>query len=176
MEKGYIQVYTGDSKGKTTAALGLGLRAVGRGYTVWMYQFLKGAPSGELDSISLLNGRFRVFRLAEEKKFFSALTGMEKEILKTRLQGELRQVIEAMERESCDLLILDEIMGTIHAGLLTVAEVCALIDCKPPGMELVLTGRNAPRELLEKADLVTEMCCIKHYMDAGVSARDGIEK
>lgn len=176
MEKGYTQIYTGDGKGKTTAALGLGLRAVGRGFTVWMFQFLKGAPSGELESIPLLNGRFRVFRLAEEKKFLRALNQRETDSLKTRLHGELHQVMEAMKTEVCDLIILDEIMAAIHGGLLSMDEVCALIDGKPPGMELVLTGRSAPQELLDKADLVTEMRCVKHYMDAGVPARAGIEK
>lgn len=175
MKKGYIQVYTGDGKGKTTAALGLGLRAVGRGLTVWMFQFLKGTPSGELESTLLLGGRFRVFRLAETTKFFNALSDAEKESLKVRLQVELEQVKGAMKTQSCDVMILDEICAAIHAGLLSVGEVCALIDGKPPGMELVLTGRSAPAELLERADLVTEMRCIKHYMDAGVPARAGIE-
>lgn len=176
MDKGYIQVYTGEGKGKTTAALGLGLRAVGRGCTVWMFQFLKGAPSGELKSTPLLEGRFRIFRLAETGKFFGALSEAEREELKMRLQGELRQIREAMETEACDLLILDEIIGAIHAGLLSTAEVCDLIAGKPRGMEVILTGRNAPRELLERADLVTEMRCVKHYYDAGVPARTGIER
>ncbi|NLA05849.1 MAG: cob(I)yrinic acid a,c-diamide adenosyltransferase [Firmicutes bacterium] len=175
MKKGYIQLYTGDGKGKTTAALGLGLRAVGRGYTVWMFQFLKGMASGELDSTPYLDGRFRLFRLAETNKFFSALSEAEKEELKAQLREELQQIKEAMQREACDLLILDEIMGVIHAGFLNTAEVCALIESKPPGMEVVLTGRDAPRELLAKADLVTEMRCVKHYYYDGVPARAGIE-
>ena len=176
MEKGYLQVYTGDGKGKTTAALGLGLRAVGSGLRVIMFQFLKGAPSSELDSVPLLGGRFKIIRLAESDKFFGALSAAEKEALRARLGQELTQVRAVMEQRSCDLLILDEIMAAIHGGLLTVEEVCALVDERPQGMEMVLTGRRAPQELIERADLVTEMVCIKHYLERGVKARRGIEK
>jgi len=176
VEKGYLQIYTGDGKGKTTAALGLGLRAVGSGLRVIMFQFLKGAPSSELDSVPLLGGRFKIIRLAESDKFFGALSDAEKEALRTRLAQELDRVRAVMENRSCDLLILDEIMAVIHGGLLTVEEVCALVDERPPGMEMVLTGRRAPQELIERADLVTEMVCIKHYLERGVKARRGIEK
>lgn len=175
MKKGYVQVYTGDGKGKTTAALGLGLRAVGRGYTVWMFQFLKGATSGEVESTPYLGGCFRLFRLAETDKFSNALSEAEIAGLKAQLQEEIKQIKDAMQQGACDLLILDEIIGLIHAGFLNTGEVCALIEGKPPGMEVVLTGRNAPRELLARADLVTEMRCIKHYYYDGVPARRGIE-
>ncbi len=176
MEKGYVQIYTGDGKGKTTAALGLGLRAVGSGLKVIMFQFLKGTPSSELDSAPLLGGRFEIIRLAESAKFFGALDQAEKEELKARLKGEMDRVRKVLENRSCDLLILDEIMGAIHGGLLTVEEVSALVDSRPPSMELVLTGRKAPQELIDWADLVTEMNSLKHYMDRGVGARRGIEK
>lgn len=176
MKKGYVQVYTGDGKGKTTAALGLGLRAAGGGFKVIMFQFLKGAHSGELDSAPCLGGRFQIIRLAETKKFFGALSDAEKRELKIRLQGELDQVKMVLENEACDILILDEIMAAVHGSLLTIDEVCALIDARPAGMEMVLTGRSAPQPIVDKADLVTEMRCIKHYMDKGVPARAGIEK
>jgi cob(I)alamin adenosyltransferase len=176
MIKGYVQVYTGDGKGKTTAALGLGLRAVGHGFKVIMFQFLKGAHSGELDSVALLGDKFKIIRLAETKKFFSAQNDQEKAELKERLQKEFKQVQAIISGNKCDLLILDEIMAALHAGLLEIDQVCTLIDSRPQGMELVLTGRSVPREILEKADLVTEMLVIKHYADKGVSARQGIEK
>jgi cob(I)alamin adenosyltransferase len=176
MNKGYVQVYTGDGKGKTTAALGLGLRAVGRGYNVIMFQFLKGSESGELKSALCLNGKFEIIRLAETKKFFFNLTREEKEALKKKLADELKKVYAAMENQACDVLILDEIMAALHGGLLTVEEICKLMDSRPSGMELILTGRSAPPEVLERADLVTEMRCVKHYMDKGVMARIGIEK
>jgi len=176
MKKGYVQVYTGDGKGKTTAALGLGLRAAGGGFKVIMFQFLKGAHSGELDSVPCLGGRFDIIRLAETKKFFGSMNDAEKEELKKRLKHELEQVRSVMAAESCDVLILDEIMAVLHAELLTIEEVCALIDARPSGMELVLTGRSAPPDIIDRADLVTEMRCVKHYMNAGVNARSGIEK
>ena len=176
MKEGYVQVYTGDGKGKTTAALGLGLRAVGGGFKVVMFQFLKGAPTGELESTPLLAERFKIIRLAESKKFFGSMKEEEKAELKIKLQEEVKQVRRVIEEGSCDILILDEVMAAIHGNLLSVKVVCDLIDARPPTMEMILTGRNAPDEILKRADLVTEMRCIKHYMDKGVPARKGIEK
>ena len=176
MKKGYVQVYTGDGKGKTTAALGLGLRAAGCGFKVIMFQFLKGAYSGELDSTPLLDGRFTIIRIGETKKFFGALNEQEKKELKEKLQEELKQVEAVLKSEDCDILILDEIMAALHGELITVEQVCELIGARPGGMELVLTGRKAPQEVIDRADLVSEMRCVKHYMDKGVPARAGIEK
>jgi len=176
LKNGYVQVYTGDGKGKTTAALGLGLRAVGRGLKVVMFQFLKGAPSGELESTPLLEGRFKIIRLAETKKFFGSMIETEKAELKTRLQAELKQVEDVLAGSACDILILDEIMAAYHGGLISLEEILSLIDRKPPTMELILTGRSAPEAIIARADLVTEMRPIKHYMDKGVPARIGIEK
>ena len=176
MNQGYVQVYTGDGKGKTTAALGLGLRAAGRGLKVVMFQFLKGAPSGELESTPLLEGRFRIIRLAETKKFFGSMDDAEKTELKIRLKIELKQVEEVLAGSVCDILILDEIMAAYHGGLISLEEILSLIDRKPSTMELILTGRSAPEAIIARADLATEMRCIKHYMDDGVPARIGIEK
>ena len=176
MKKGYVQVYTGEGKGKTTAALGLGLRAVGRGFKVIMFQFLKGAFSGELKSTSCFAGRFQIIRLAETKKFVGAMSEKELAELKSKLQEEISQVKQVMAEKSCDILILDEIMAVIHAGLLSVGEVLQLIRARQPEMELVLTGRAVPPEISEQADLITEMKAVKHYMEKGVAARIGIEK
>jgi cob(I)alamin adenosyltransferase len=176
VERGYVQVYTGDGKGKTTAALGLGLRAVGRGLKVIMFQFLKGTFSGELQSTPQLGDRFMIIRLAETKKFFGSMSDAEKAELKIRLMTELKQVEEALAAKACDIMILDEIMATLHGGLISIEKIMALIDKKPVSMELILTGRAAPQEIINRADLVTEMRCIKHYMDDGVPARIGIEK
>ncbi|MDY6825973.1 MAG: cob(I)yrinic acid a,c-diamide adenosyltransferase [Bacillota bacterium] len=176
MEKGYVQIYTGDGKGKTTAALGLGLRAVGSGLRVIMFQFLKGSPSGELKSVTMLGENFEIIRLAESKKFFWTMNEQEKNELKKNMKGELDRVREVLTGEKYDILILDEIMAAIHGGLLSVEDVCVLIDARPPGMEMVLTGRSTPNKLIERADLVTEMHCIKHYINESVYARVGIEK
>lgn len=175
MEKGYIQVYTGDGKGKTTAALGLGLRAVGRGLRVIMVQFLKGRFTGELEGLKNLAPDFHVIRFAETKKFFSELSKSEQDHLKERVKDELDKLNEYMKNDLCDILILDEIMGAIHSGLISVEEVCRIMDNKPEHIELILTGRNVPKPIADRADLITEMKNIKHYSDKGVPARRGIE-
>ncbi len=176
MKKGYVQVYTGDGKGKTTAALGLALRAVGRGFKVVVFQFLKGAPSGELYSAALFGEQFKIIRLAETNRFVGSLGADEKRLLGERLREELARVREVLEEESCDILVLDEIMAAVHAGLIEVEELCELVDSRPPGMEMVLTGRRAPGAVIERADLVTEMVPVRHYLERGVRAREGIEK
>lgn len=175
VEVGYVQVYTGDGKGKTTAALGQGLRAVGRGLKVIMVQFLKGIDSGELEAVKRLQPQFTVMRFAKTRKFFWQLTGEEKERLKEKVKQEMKQLEDLLKAEACDVLILDEIMGAVHGGLVSLDDVCRLIDNKPRGMELILTGRNVPGEIADRADLITEMKNVKHYVDRGVTARKGIE-
>jgi len=175
MRTGYVQVYTGDGKGKTTAALGQGLRAAGRGLKVIMIQFLKGTETGELEAVKKLSPNFHIIRFAESKKFFWQLTEEEKEQLREKTQEEIQKLDEFMKDNSCDVLILDEIMAAIHNGLVSTEQVCRIIDGKPKGMELILTGRDVPQEIAARADLITEMRQIKHYMDKGVSARKGIE-
>ena len=176
MDKGYIQVYTGNGKGKTTAALGLGMRAAGRGLKVLMVQFLKGTFTGELESVKKLAPEFNIIRFGETKKFFFALNDEEKRELGWKIQEEFRSLSKLLADNPCDVLILDEIMGTIANGFISVEEVTGLLDSKPEGMEIVLTGRDVPDEIAKRADLITEMVPIKHYMDAGVPARIGIEK
>lgn len=175
MKQGYVQVYTGDGKGKTTAALGLGLRAVGRGFKVLMIQFLKGMETGELEAVKKLAPDFHIIRFAETEKFFWELSDEEKARLKDKTQQEMKKLREFMKDNYCDVLILDEIMGAIHGDLVSVAQVCQIIDQKPREMELILTGRNVPDEIACRADLITEMKNIKHYMEKGVPARLGIE-
>lgn len=175
MDRGLVQIYTGNGKGKTTAALGLGLRAIGRGYKVKMFQFLKGQDSGELEVLPKLGEMFEIIRLGETKKFFFLMSDDEKRELKEKLQQEFEQVMQVLSDDSCDVLILDEIMATITNELISLHDVLDLIAAKPAHMEVILTGRNAPEELQKRADLVTNMDCIKHYMDEGVPARKGIE-
>jgi cob(I)alamin adenosyltransferase len=175
MKKGYVQVYTGDGKGKTTAALGLGVRAVGRGLKVIMIQFLKGTFTGELEGVKKLSPQFHIIRFAETEKFFWNLTEDEKHKLREKTQMELKKLDEYMKDDACDVLILDEIMAAIHGGLVSVEQVCNIIDNKPEGMEIILTGRNVPEQIAERADLITEMKAIKHYFRSGVPSREGIE-
>lgn len=176
MKQGYIQIYTGEGKGKTTAALGLAMRAVGRGYKVAMYQFLKGTHSGELVSAQRLAPELQIFRFAVTDKFFWRLNEEEKIEIQKSIKQAYEKVLSNVKDCTYDVVILDEVMGAIKNELLTVNEVCRLLDEKAEGVELVLTGRNVPREVLERADLVTEMKKIKHYIDKGVYAREGIEK
>jgi cob(I)alamin adenosyltransferase len=176
MKKGYVQVYTGNGKGKTTAALGLAFRAVGRGFRVIMVQFLKGMYTGELESSKKFGDNFKIVRLAETDKFFWTMNEEEKLELRSRVQSEIKYIFEVLEAEACDILILDEIMGAMHGGIVTEDQVCQMIDARPETMELILTGRNVPDKIFEKADLVTEMKPLKHYIDKGVPARDGIER
>ncbi|ADD02054.1 ATP:corrinoid adenosyltransferase BtuR/CobO/CobP [Thermoanaerobacter italicus Ab9] len=174
MERGLIQVYTGDGKGKTTASIGLGIRAVGRGFKVYMVQFLKGADTGELHTLKNIEN-FKVFRFQSTNKFFWTLTEEEKKILAEDMKKAYDFVVEVLKNKKCDVLILDEIMAAIYSKMYTVEDVLKLIDMKPKEMELVLTGRSAPQEIIERADLVTEMKAIKHPFEKGIPARYGIE-
>lgn len=175
LQKGLIQVYTGDGKGKTTAALGQGLRACGRGLKVCMVQFLKGGDTGELHSVEKLYPLFEIIRFERERGFFWTLTDEEKRELKEDIDkgfGLIRQVIGD---NSCDILIIDELLGVLGNKLLTVNEVVELLRSKPDTMEIIITGRNVPPEIAEMADLITEMKEVKHYFNKGVNAREGIE-
>jgi cob(I)alamin adenosyltransferase len=175
VDKGYIQIYTGNGKGKTTAALGLGLRAVGSGCKVIMVQFLKGSPTSELISTKLLGNQFEIIRLVAHEKFFWQLTEIEKTSLKQQLDIEIRRVFEILDKNLCDVLILDEIFGALTNEMVTMEQLNQILDLKPEGLEIVLTGRNAPEEIIDRADLVTEMKPIKHYYEKGIKSRKGIE-
>ncbi|AHM57026.1 Cob(I)yrinic acid a,c-diamide adenosyltransferase CobO [Peptoclostridium acidaminophilum DSM 3953] len=172
--KGLIQIYTGDGKGKTTAAIGQGIRACGRGCRVIMVQFLKTSDSGELEIIKKIDG-FDVFRFQTQEGFYWNLD----EAGRSRVEAETKAALEFAERvmadKKCDILILDEILGALSNGLVKLDSLIRLLGNKPEGMEVVLTGRGAPEELIEKADLVTQMQKVKHPLDKGIGARRGIE-
>lgn len=173
MARGYIQVYTGNGKGKTTAALGLALRAVGHGLRVLVIQFMKGErEEGEVEASKKL-APYLLIRRVGEKSFLSKEHLDEKAFEHARFGLELAS--RAMDERSCDILILDEIILAVDFGLVKLSDLLHLMDRKPEAMELVLTGRNACPEIVEKADLVTEMVERKHYFSKGVSAREGIE-
>lgn len=175
LEKGYIQIYTGNGKGKTTAALGLGLRASGDGLTTYMIQFLKSWKTGELKAVEKLSPNFNIFRFESPKDFIWNLKPDQIELLKSEINEAYNFAIKVLENRQCDILIIDEIMGVLSNKLLTEEQVIKLMDTKPRDMELVFTGRNVPQAIYDKADLVTEMKPIKHYFEKGVEAREGIE-
>lgn len=171
MKNAYVHVYTGNGKGKTTAALGLAMRAAGRGLSVKIVQFLKGRDSGEQFVIDKIEN-IELVHVSACKKFFNAMDVGEREQMRNDVCDILSVVSEWLD--TVDLVILDEALGAISCGILTVEEVCGIIDRRQCS-EIVLTGRNAPPEIMQRADLVTEMKDVKHYMDAGVGARCGIE-
>ena len=171
--KGLIQVYTGDGKGKTTAALGLALRAAGQGLNVLIVQFMKRNKNiGEFKGLER-SGLPITLQQFGRRVFFRTRTCEAMDIYKAH-QG-LDAFKSAMFSQAYDLIVLDEINMAIHFGLLEFAEVSEAIEQKPPEIHLVLTGRKATQELIEMADLVTEMREIKHHYRQGVPAQRGIE-
>jgi len=168
---GRVQVYTGDGKGKTTAAIGLAVRAAGHNRRTYIGQFMKGQAYGELAALQHLPqvkveqyGDPRCIRKEEvtEKHVADAASGLER-ARNAMLSGEY------------DLVVLDEVNVALWFGLLTEEAVLRLIDERPPELELVLTGRRAPNTILDRADLITEMLEVKHYYADGLLARKGIE-
>lgn len=174
MNKGYIQIYTGNGKGKTTAAMGLSIRAAGNGMKVCIVQFLKAWKTGELNSLEKLDN-IDVFRFQTIKKFTWQLNEEEFNALKLEVKKIYDFILEVFEEKKYDVVIVDEIMGALGAKLLTEQEVLDLMDRKPETIELVMTGRNPTEAIINKADLVTEMNPIKHYYEQGVKSREGIE-
>ncbi len=174
LEKGLVQVYTGNGKGKTTCALGLALRAVGRNFKVCVIQFMKGGgPYGEQLAAAMLSPFLEIIQTG--RSGWTRKDNPDAEDIS--LAGEaLSTATEAVTGKRYDLVILDEINYAIHYGLVSVDDVLELIRRKPATVELVLTGRYAHERVIEAADLVTEMREIKHYFKAGVTARIGIEK
>ena len=172
LERGCVQVYTGNGKGKTTAALGLALRAVGRGLKVCILQFIKGGgPYGEHLIAEKLAPLLTIIQTGRPGWVNT------KDITadRTVAQEAFTKAKELLTSGEYDLFICDEINGAVGFGLIDVEQVLELISLKPEQVELVLTGRNAHERVIEAADLVTEMREIKHYYKAGVPARTGIE-
>jgi len=171
--KGFVQVYTGNCKGKTTAALGLAFRAMGRGLKTYIGQFMKGQVYGELEAARMVaphitieqygrDGWVHVQKPPDPRDVDQAKAGLEK-------------ANQAMFSGQYDIIVFDEIITAQWFGLITIEEILDLIKTKPDGVEVILTGRYAPPEIVAAADLVTEMVEVKHYFDQGVQARCGIE-
>lgn len=174
LEKGLIHIYTGDGKGKTTAALGQGIRTSGSGFRVLMAQFLKGDDTGELYSIEKIPN-FDIIRFIKANKFYFQMNEIEKKQVQQGIMEGMKIIEGHLKEEHYNLIILDEIMAILNYKILTVDVILDLIESKPHHVELILTGRNAPPELVERADYVTEMKLIKHPFQQGIYARKGIE-
>lgn len=171
VEKGYIQVYTGNGKGKTTAALGLTLRAVCAGKKVYFGQFMKGLEYSELRAVEMLDN-FKI-RQFGGVNFVCGEPGQQD--IEDARRG-LQKMKEVLSSGEYDIVVFDEINTVLYYKMVPVEEVLDILSSKPERTEVVLTGRYAPQEIIDKADLVTEMKEIKHYYDQGVEARVGIEK
>ena len=172
---GLVHIYTGNGKGKTTAALGLGIRAYGAGLNVIMVQFLKGSETGELKVIEQLSPRFKLIRQEKIKGFIWNMNEEEKKELKSAVDNIFNSALEASVSGEWDMLIMDEMMGALSNGLISLEELVSLIRNKSEGLEVILTGRNAPKELIDLADYVSEIHPVKHPLERGIPARKGIE-
>jgi cob(I)alamin adenosyltransferase len=170
-QDGYFQVYTGDGKGKTTAALGLAVRASGRGLPVYIGQFMKGQDYGELHALPLL----KTVTHEQYGDIGWVYKGKVTEAQRARAREGLRKARAALVSGAYRIVILDEINMAVWFELITLEEALELVAARPRHVELVFTGRRAEPAVLEKADLVTEMREVKHYYSQGVPARKGIE-
>jgi cob(I)alamin adenosyltransferase len=172
LEKGLVQVYTGDGKGKTSAAFGLALRAIGRGLKVYIVQFIKGGfDYGELYIVDKLpNLTLKAFGRG---RFVTQQPPDEKDV--TLAEEAFNLAKKVVESGEYDMVILDEINVALNLKLISLEKVLKLIKDKPKHVELVLTGRYAPNEIIEVADLVTEMKEVKHPYRKGCQARKGID-
>ena len=175
--RGLVIVYTGNGKGKTTAALGLALRAAGNGFRVLVIQFIKGRwKTGESESVKALAPNLELVRMG---KGFTIERLRDKRI---PMEEHERAAADAFARAgevvregAYDMVVLDELLGSIKAGLVSLDDVLQLIRDKPPTLHLVMTGRGAPPALVDAADLVTEMNLVKHPFQQGIPAQRGIE-
>jgi len=175
MKKGLLHIYTGEGKGKTTASIGLAIRAAGQGKKVLFVQFFKldDALSGEkeifkkIPEIELIRSNVRHPIFTKEKT--------DKELVKKSIADTFETAQKRIDKGSVNLLILDEINSVLSGGWLHIHELISFLENRPEGLEVVLTGRDAPVELVKMADYVTEMLKIKHPFDNGVKARKGIE-
>ncbi|MBQ8998520.1 MAG: cob(I)yrinic acid a,c-diamide adenosyltransferase [Clostridium sp.] len=175
MEKGLIHIYCGDGKGKTTAAMGLAIRAAGREKKVFITQFLKSGKSGELVSLEKLKEYITFLPGRPVNKFVWNMNDEEKMEAKREHTARFKEIIDIIKNEDYDLLILDEIIATINNGFIELNEVIDFLKNKPETLEVVMTGRDPKEELIELANYVTEMQCIKHPFKEGIPSRVGIE-
>lgn len=192
LEKGLVEIYTGNSKGKTTCAMGLALRAVGHGFKVYVIQFMKGSTyTGELYSSQRLSPNLEIVQFGRGcpsaaliKSGFAKCTGCGQCFAKGKGQLEDKNIAamayshakEILTSDDYDIVILDEINNCLKYELVTVQQILDLIELKPERVELVMTGRYfPPEEIIDAADLVTEMKQIKHPYEKGISSRRGVE-
>lgn len=170
--KSYVHVYTGEGKGKTTAALGLAIRAAGAGHKVFLAQFIKGGSYSELNALKRFDDLITVEQFGKGR----FINGKPSEADISAARNGMKKMKDILASGDYKVVILDEANIALHYNLFTAEELIDLVDSRAEDTELIITGRKACPEILEKADLVTEMRAIKHYYKEGVRARVGIEK
>lgn len=173
LEKGFIQVYTGSGKGKTTAAIGQAVRAAGFGLRTYFLMLMKEFPYNEVKSLDKLKDFISVVQVGKDDFVYKKVLPSEEE--KSKVKNALNEAKIKMLSGAYDLIVLDEIFVSIYFGLISKEEVIEFIEAKQYNIELIMTGRYCPQEIIDKADLVTEMKEVKHYYEKGVLARRGIE-
>ena len=172
LSAGYVHVYTGDGKGKTTAAIGLAIRAAGAGLRVLFTQFIKGMTSSEIDALKMFSDQITVRQFGHGRFIREKASSEDIDVAGFGLT-EIEQVLS---ERAYDVIVLDEANVAVQCNLFSIDKLVNLIASKPPEVEIVITGRNAHPCLLDHADVVTEMKEIKHYYRKGIMARVGIEK
>lgn len=171
---GLVLVFTGNGKGKTTAALGTALRAYGHGMQVLVLQFIKGSwTTGEQKAIEQLGPNFTIRQLGSG--FINFADPEQLAAQRAVAQQGLQEVRQAVFSNKYDMIVLDEVIYAINYGLISQDELLSIIKDKPPGLHLILTGRNASEEIINAADLVTHMEAVKHPFSQGIAAQAGIE-
>ncbi|MGB4269901.1 MAG: cob(I)yrinic acid a,c-diamide adenosyltransferase [Spirochaetota bacterium] len=170
--KGFVQCYTGNGKGKTTAAIGLAIRAAGWGKHSIIVQFLKGVKSGEQIALKRFNDLITIVTYGS-KNFY--IPGNNDAEYKSLVHKAYNRCMEACGDSSYEIIICDEILTALHFKLITIKDIITLIQTRPYNAELILTGRYLPKKLHPYCDLITEMNDIKHYYEKGIKARKGIE-
>jgi len=172
LDQGLVQIYTGDGKGKTTASIGLAVRAAGRDFKTYIGQFMKTREYGEHEALERFSDLITIEQYGTGEFHFEDVQSEEE---KRKAKEGLKDIQDAMLSEDYDIVIADEICVANHFDLLELQDLIELIENKPNNVELIFTGRKAHQELIEKADLVTEMKEIKHPYQKGIDARKGIE-
>lgn len=172
-KQGLVHLYVGNGKGKTTAAIGLSVRFLGKGGQVAVYQFLKGRETGELKPLQTLGAQLH--RAKCGPKFFSQMNEEEQRELRESHQDCLNQAAKFAASGEAGLIILDEVVDAVNLGVVELSDLLVLLRGRAPGVEVVLTGRNPPKEVVDAADYHTDFVCSKHPYQTGVAARPGVE-
>ena len=172
MEKGLLHIYTGDGKGKTTAAMGLCLRAAGHGYRIGIAQFLKDGKSGELVVLSKLKN-VHLFEFLPDVKFTFAMSEQEKQEAREFYRHLLEEI--SLNANDFDLILLDEVIAAVTTGLLEKQAVIHFLNHRPSKLEVILTGRDCPPEISRLADYISDIHMVRHPYETGIPARKGIE-